>query len=311
MPIMTIMEVVEAVSEHGKCSIIQITEYTGYGTTTVNKAMKNALSLGLVSAETGDRGTSIYVSTIRNLRTAHRKKEVFQKYLQHLDAFMLTCRMLDQGNDVNEALRKAASLLGIDSSNVYKLTAFIRWAKELGILQAMEDGRVVICDDCKPREELVVGLTPVDLENDIKARLALATQVGNEAFAFMDNTSKDLAVEAMRTAVTDPEGSCETSGKVLEDFLRDIATDKHVNTKKATGAVQVMNCLLAKNIGHTKHGQLVACISTIRAMSAHSKDKETNDIWEKTLETAFVVLQLTLRVIRSLHQFIYSNRQTI
>jgi hypothetical protein len=238
---------------------------------------------------------------------------VIRQALQGFRPFQALTEGLALGEDATTATRKAALTLRLKGRDAERLAILLRWGVDLGILQD-GGGGIRLAPEIQPSVRPgPPTLSAEDLESEARARLYNARRLGREANNYLDETDRKLLADALLSYEAKPRDSVEHTGQALEDFLRELASDKGLAAEagKLNGIGQLVNLLYTKGVIHSHHQKLADAVATARNAAAHRKDKKTMTPWMITPLAAFSSHSVALTVIRSIHQFITSGRQVL
>jgi hypothetical protein len=125
----SIFDVLDAVAWMSDPSAIKIAQFTNMDPRTVGKVLKNALTLGILDN----------INREYSLRLPYpwkgsedEKKAVLRESLYKMPLMRQLRQFLKLGDDHATALRKAATLAGVENYQESALSPLLKWARELG-----------------------------------------------------------------------------------------------------------------------------------------------------------------------------------
>jgi len=272
---------------------------------TSRKALLNLSGLGL-SAK-GDEGF-FYLVPSEESSSCRKSKELLKKYLQNYRPFELFCELLLRGENVEDAKRKTISILKWSKRNPSDLNPLLKMGEDLGLL-IKKDDRYFIAKNITKKVKKIKEHFSVKLKSEFEVGLYISNRVTSECFQFMGKPERERLIGAFINADSDPEKSCENSGKALENFLRIIMDKENISHSKFNGLLQLANEMVRIGLIHPKQKELCASINAIRTTSAHDRDKLTNKPWRKSPEIAYDMFSLTLNTMRSIFLFWKNKKQ--
>ncbi|MEX2553470.1 MAG: hypothetical protein WD627_10785 [Actinomycetota bacterium] len=311
VPPPTLAAFLEAVAVHPNQDLGRLAEYANFSVSTARKALPTLESLSVVEQSSDNR----YLTKAEGVKRADLDSAllVLRRALQAYRPFEALCEGLSLGESLEDAVRKAGLLLGLDSHGTKQFAALVKLGRSLGVLQG-EGQTIALAPQFAPNNSQILEvLTVKDVESEGRARLFNARWLGRPANNILDEVDRQLLCDALLKHSVDPKKAVDSAGQALEDFLRELAGSKGYVAESArlNGASQLASLLISKGVIHTHHQKLVEAVSTVRNSSAHRKDKRTLEPWEITEHGALTVMFQTLIAIRSIGEFVIGGRQTI
>jgi hypothetical protein len=312
VPIRTLGAFMEAAAVHSTDDLERLGNYAGFARSTARKAVPTLETLGILKRDNGGPYTVTVEGITRGL-SDEAKEPIIRRALLGFRPFEVLIEGIALGESRDDATRKTLLLLDLPESDASKLDLLLRWASDLGIIEAANGEPRLVAELSVERTDELGALTPEDVESEAKARLFNARRLGRNATNYLDEVDRGLLADALLTHESDPRKSIDASGQAIEDFLRHVADERELETeaKKKSGAGQLANLLYTKGVIHNHHQKMVDAAATIRNATAHRKDRKTLAPWELTAFGAFTALSMTLTAIRSIHMYITNGNQTI
>lgn len=314
VPVSTLCLFLEAVGAHPHEEIAQLATYAGRSSSTARQAISDLTEIGLVERDSAGRFTATTGQIGRGIKEA-QLRQLIRRALFNYRPFSVVCEGIAWGETEDEAIRKSTVLLSISKNNADIFKKLIRWGEELGILNRNTTGQLIISEEFKPDiDQLSIGFpTEQDITSEVRARLYVSSYLGMIINNYIDDVNRSILADALLKATHDPVTAIEDSGRVLENFLRQIAADKSLSKEAQTknGATQVAMMLRNHDIIHTHHMNLIQAIATIRNSQGHSLDKITGQVWSTESKTAFWAIQGTLITLRSVYEYVHNKQQVI
>jgi len=130
---------------------------------------------------------------------------------------------------------------------------------------------------------------------------------------FNDNLSRvpetvimDLK-EGVINANDHPDNSLTDTGRALENYLR-LRYGQLIDLKDSNGIIQISNKLRKNRLISNKHNNIINALGSIRSIGdAHGIDKEEEKTWEVSWDSALLFISLTIKIIRSIENYINGN----
>ena len=156
-----------------------------------------------------------------------------------------------------------------------------------------------------------------ELNNDL---IILRESIKDESAAilyirenFNDNLSRvpetvimDL-MEGVINANDHPDNSLTDTGRALENYLR-LRYGQLIGLKDSNGIIQISNKLRKNRLISNKHNNIINALGSIRSIGdAHGIDKEEEKTWEVSRDSALLFNSLTIKIIRSIENYINGN----
>lgn len=312
VPVGTLGAFMEAAAVHSTDDLERLGSYAGFARSTARKAVPTLETVGILKRDNGGPYTVTVAGVTRGL-SDEAKEQIIRRALLGFRPFEVLIEGIALGESRDDAIRKTLLLLDLPESDASKLDLLLRWASDLGIIEASNGEPRLVAELSVERSDELDVLAPEDVESEARARLFNARRLGRNATNYLDEVDRGLLADALLTHESDPRKSIDASGQAIEDFLRHVADERGFGTeaKKKSGAGQLGNLLYTKGVIHNHHHKMVDATATIRNATAHRKDKKTLAPWQLTAFGAFTALSMTLTAIRSIHMYITKGNQTI
>ena len=191
---------------------------------------------------------------------------------------------------------------------------FIELAKQLQIFEKDESGNWSLAKDIDaPAQDAIVEETLSTADSVVKCRLLVARQLRESANDYLSDREHELLAKAYLNHHINPEEAIEAAANGLENFLRHVAKDKGLEDKapKHNSSGQLATMLRTKEVIHDHHKNLITACQPARNANIHDKDKHTLELWEVTPLAALSAVTTTLTAIRSIHAFVFENKQLL
>lgn len=111
----------------------EIAQFAGINPRTAGKLLKNCLALGIVQTATKNKYALAlpypYKGSPDQKRAVIREALVRMPLMKHLRQFMLL------GNDIDDAIRKAATVIGVSNYDSKAFAPLMKWAKQFDVLE--------------------------------------------------------------------------------------------------------------------------------------------------------------------------------
>jgi DNA-binding IclR family transcriptional regulator len=310
--IATMFATLRAVAAHPGARLPEIARFAGLGESTTTRAASSAVAIGLIRRDTTG---AFFVVPAEITRAVDNETlaNVMKRALIAYRPFESICEGLALGESIEDSTRKMAVLLGIRDQDAERVGIVVKWGEELGIF-CRANGRVVLGVD---RTSIVGAASPMlkseTVESETKARLYVATRLGRELYAALDEPNRQLLASAVADIEADPARAVERAGQAIENWLREVAAANGYGSEAKTmnGAGQLASLLVSKAVIHSHQQKLIETVSTLRNAKAHHKDKKTLVPWSITDTGAVVSLASTLVAMRSIHEFISKGAQLL
>lgn len=269
------------------------------------RALENAVQFHMIR-----KADSRYFSTsdVSDVSRATKEQQplLFRKFLQRFDPFILFVSLIGRGNALDQAARKITVIYDIDAQPTSIQDTFSSWGAYAGIIEAKK-GKVILKVDTPILSAEYIRDLLEAMEHDIKARIYIATKLGENVFGYMKQDEVDFLVKAVRTHQKDPRNSIDDAGRAFEDFLRRVIIDKQKDASKCKGVTELAECLKGEKLIDQKQLEICQGIGSIRIAAAHSKDRITVEPWQINPDAAIETILLSLTMIRSIHSYVFSN----
>ncbi len=304
-----IMDSVERCSVQ-KASLAELVSYTGKSEAYVKSAITAASVLGmlLVSDDLYYCSSECH-NDLDDISTDELRIQVFRKWLQKWEPYMLFIKYLSYEDSCADAVRKISSFYNFNIKQKAIETLFSNWGKGSGILDS--NGKVVSAPvaffntrDIKQMKE--------EVNSDFNIRLYLVSALTEKVYKWLNIDEIDELVTSILKYKNEPRIAIECAGRAYEDFLRRICSEVNLDAQKKNGISQVANHLyssrddLGNNISfiHSKQYNISQGIGDIRNMAGHSKEAKTMERWELSEVGALSLILLVIANMKSVYYYV-------
>lgn len=191
---------------------------------------------------------------------------------------------------------------------------FIKFAKQLQIFEKNESSNWSLAKDIDaPAQDAIIEETLSTADSVVSARLLVTRQLEESANEYLDDHDQNLLAKAYLNHHSNPEEAIKTAAKGLENFLRHVAKDKGLEDRapKHNGSGQLATMLRTKEVIHDHHKNLIMACQPARNADIHDKDKHTLVPWKVTPLAALATITTVLTAIRSIHAYVFEQRQIL
>ncbi len=301
------MEVVEGAcnKQQNGITVVEAARYAKVGEDYAARALENAVQLSMLR-RTDERYFSTNDVSDVSRATKEQQPLLFRKFLQRFDPFILFVSLVGRGNTLDQAARKITVIYNIDAQHTSIQATLTSWGSFAGIIEAKK-GKVVLKVETPTLSAEYIRDLLQAMEHDIKARIYIATKLGENVFGYMKQDEIDFLVKAIRTHQKDPRNSIDDAGRAFEDFLRRVIIDKQIDASRCKGVTELAECLKGGKLIDQKQLEICQGIGSIRVAAAHNKDRITVEPWQINPDAAIETILLALTMIRSIHNYVFSS----
>lgn len=293
-----------------EASLAELVSYTGKSEGYVKSATTAATVLGMLFL-TNDL---YYCNTechndLDDVSTDEFRIQVFRKWLQRWEPYMLFIKYVSYGDSCVDAVRKLCSFYSFNIKHKAIETLFNNWGKGSGILD--NNGKVlsVQIDFINMKD---INQMKEEVTSDFNIRLYLVNALTEKVYKWLNIDEIDELVTSIIKYKNEPRIAIECAGRAYEDFLRRICLEVNLNAQKKNGISQVANHLyssrdnLGNNISsiHSKQYNISQGIGDIRNMAGHSKEARTMERWELSEAGALSMILLVIANIKSVYYYV-------
>lgn len=233
---------------------------------------------------------------------------LFRKFLQRYNPFILFVTLIGKGNTPEEAARKLKVIYDIDASVEIITVTMLGWGEYSQILKRVK-GKVELQIETEQLSAEYIRELLEAMTHDVKARMYIASKLGEEVFGYMHSDELDLLVKSIREHQSDPRDAIDDCGRAFEDFLRRIGIDKSVPVNNCKGIQELADALKGARLIETKHLDVCKSINVLRIAAAHNKDRNSVKKWILNPDAAIECILFTLTIIRGIHNYIFKQIQ--
>ncbi|MCM1501017.1 MAG: hypothetical protein NC124_21370 [Clostridium sp.] len=293
-----------------KASLSELVSYTGKSEAYVKSAITAASVLGMIVISDDFYYCSDECNNdLDESATDDLKMQVFRKWLQKWDPYMLFVKYLSYGDSSADAVRKLCSFYNFNIKQKAVETLFSNWGKGSGIIDG--NGKVVSAPlaffDVNGLKQL-----KEEVSSDFNIRLYLINALTEKAYKWLNIDEIDELVTSILKYKNEPRIAMECAGRAYEDFLRRICLEVNLDAQKKNGISQVANHLyssrddLGNNISyiHSKQYNISQGLGDIRNMAGHSKEAKTMERWELSGIGALAMILTVITNIKSIYYYV-------
>lgn len=292
----------------------EIVSYTGKSVGYVKSAILSALVLEMLIDSNGKYSCNKLCSDeLLDGSNDEYKLEIFKKWLQKWEPYMLFVKYLSFNDSIETAVRKICSFYKFNVSQKAVGTLFLNWGKSSGILDNV--GKVKI------NTYNILDMTDADKMKedsniDCGIRLYLIEALSDKVYSYLNVDEIDELVTSLLKYDKEPRIAIECAGRAYEDFLRRICLEINLDVQKMNGISQVANFLYSSkddmgnkifNI-HSKQYNISQGIGDMRNMAGHSKEAKTMERWELTEIGALSMITSVIANIKSIYNYVLEKK---
>lgn len=303
-------EVVESLSHRQPLSKQEVAEYLGRTKVYISSALTAAEQLGLVVRKDSTFLLTSQASDI--VKTfGDQRRIAFKKALVRFDAFVTFAMFLARGNSIEEAARKVKVIFEIEDPTEIISKTLRSWGAYTRVLIKTKAGRYETEITAEELDEHYLKNLQDAIEDEMKARLFIASKLRARTFAFLSEAEKTYAVSAMLKHRTQPEDAVKDAEKCFESFLTRLAVADQVNISGVSGIEQLGNALKSVDSILEQHRKLCSYHAVFRNAADHALDKVTLKPWNIEADSALEIILSTLTAMRSMHSYVDSKDQIL
>jgi len=306
-----IMEVVEGACNRQLEGITapEAAKYAGISSEEyARKALDSATQLGMLTKTDQKYYPTNDISDFPRA-SKEQKPFLFRKFLQRFDPFILFASLLGRGNLLDQAARKVGVIYSVEAGPESIRFTLSNWGEYAQIIEAKK-GKIVLKIETPILSAEYIRELLEAMEHDIKARMYIATKLGDNVFGYMRQDEIDFLVKSIRTHQKSPRNSIDDAGRAFEDFLRRVLLDKEKDASDCKGITELAERMKGEKLVDQKQLEICRAIGSIRVAAAHSLDRLSNEAWTINPDAAIETILLTITMIRSVHVYVFLNIQT-
>ncbi len=304
-----IMETVEGIcyKSHDGVDYSEAAQYIGKGIAYARRALDASLQLGLTEEK---ESRFFAVKDATDISRANREQwpVIFRIFLQRYSPFILFVMLIGKNNSIEDAARKTKVIYNIEASIDIISSTLLGWGEYSKILKKDRKKVTLQIETEKLSAEYIRELLEA-MEHDMKARVYIASKLGENVFGYMKDDELDFLVKGIREHQTDPRDAIDDAGRAFEDFLRRIGTDRSIPVTEKKGIQQLADALRSGTLIDIKHLELCKAINSLRIAASHSKDRNSLERWILNKDASIECILLTLTTIRSIHHYVFKQIQ--
>lgn len=114
-------------------SVKQVAQFAGIDPRTAGKLLRNSLTIGIVQKATDE--AHILALPYPYKGSSEQKTAVIREALVRMPLMRYFRQFMSLGNQVEDALRKAATIIGVTDFNSSAFSPLMKWAKQLDVLE--------------------------------------------------------------------------------------------------------------------------------------------------------------------------------
>lgn len=293
-----------------EASLGELVSFTGKSEGYVKSAITAASVLGMLSIS-----DELYHcngechNDLDDVSTDELKIQVFRKWLQKWEPYMLFIKYLSYGDNGEEAVRKLCSFYNFNIKHKAIENLFNNWGKGSGIID--NNGKVILVPINFIAIEDINQMTE-EVSTDFNIRLYLVNVLTEKVYKWLNIDEIDELVTSIIKYKNEPRIAIECAGRAYEDFLRRICLEVNLDAQKKNGISQVANHLYSSRDDsgnslsyiHSKQYNISQGIGDIRNMAGHSKEARTMERWELSGVGALSMILLVLANIKSVFYYV-------
>jgi hypothetical protein len=292
-------------------SMDEIAEYLGKSARYAADVAAAAVSLGILALKDGRYKTSQEASDLAKASFDQRPL-VFRKFLIRYDPFVIFATLIVKGYKVDDSARRVKVIFSVTEPLSMVINALRSWGRYAGIIEHSQQGeRIVGVTEEKLTEQYLEDFIRA-LQDEFHAKLFIASKIGDAAFAFLKETEKTYLINSLQKYRDHPDDSMKDVGNTLENFLRNVATERTLPTTQAQkGIGQLANILRANRVILEEHKKMCDYVNIFRIAADHGNHPETLQPWKIESDSALEAFLSNLTTIRSIYSFVSSSGQIL
>jgi len=308
----TIMEVIECgfFTKGRRIGAKEAAKYANISEEYARRALDAAVQLEVMREETGKYYTKSENDDVSRA-TQDQHPIIFRRIVQRYDPFILFLMLIGKNNTSENAARKISVIYNMQASPDVIEKTLVEWGKYAEIIEVGTKGKISLKIETEKLSAEYIKELLEAMENDIKARVYIASKLGERVFGYLKHDEIEFLVLAIRKHEEEPRNAIDDSGRAFEDFLRRLGTDCKLDMSPCKGIGELSEALKGANLIDQKHLEICKGLNSIRLAAAHSKDRKTNIPWKINPDSAIEAILLSLTMIRSLHKFVFDKIQEI
>ncbi len=237
---------------------------------------------------------------------------VFRKALQSFPPFVLYVSLISKGFPSDNASQILRGVVDVSTSDKTIAKMFRNWGLKSKLIVAKNNTLTTAIGDKGFSHEYIKSLIKA-LDNDMTAKVFLIDILGNEIFGYLSKIDVDISslASSLLDYEKDPKQSLKKSIDVLETFIHKYGSDNNIDVKGLNGINALVNRLFEKQLILQNHKNIGNGIGGLRNITGHGVDKDTQDEWDVTKQSALSGILLVPIFIKSLYLYLKYKQQTI
>jgi hypothetical protein len=279
----------------------------------VNNAISQCVQLGLL---TENKGQLTAGDKYRDLTKRSEKSQlliVLRQALQNYPPFLIYVDFISKGYSSEDSAWMTSGIFDISSPKDRIEKLFRNWGLQTALIVSDAEGRLTIPEGEKGMPNNYVRDLINALKADLTAKIFLIETMSPNAYKYLTESKIDIDVlaDALVNYEHDPKTSANKASQFFENFLFKFGTDVGANVTKGNGTIQYADIIKAEKDPYLLKNQKHLCygIGSLRNMSHHDPDKETNKSWVFTPQGAIITSLIVPATIRSIYLYWSEQKQ--
>ena len=237
---------------------------------------------------------------------------IFRKALQSFPPFVLFVSLISKGYSPENSSQILRGVVDISTSDKVIARVFRNWGLKSKIVVVKNNTLTTSIGDKGLSHEYIKSLIKA-LDSEMTAKVFLIDILGNEIFGYLSKIDVDInnLASSLLDYEKDPKQSLKKSTDVLETFIHKYGSDNNIDVKGLTGINALVNRLFEKQLILQNHKNVGNGIGGLRNITGHGVDKDTQDEWEVTKQSALSGILLVPIFIKSLYLYLKYKQQII
>jgi hypothetical protein len=282
--------------------------YAGISEEYARRALEATVQLGIMSEDSGKYFTRGEVDDVSRA-TKDQHPIIFRRFVQRYEPFILFLMLVGKGNTIDSAARKISVIYDVDSPPTMIEKTLTEWGKYADLIEVGTKGGISLKIETEKLSAEYIKELLEAMEHDVKARIYIASKLGEDVFGYLKHDEIEFLVSAIRKHQEDPRNALDDAGRAFEDYLRRLGTDRGVNMSGCKGIGELSDYLKGSDLIDQKHLEICKAINSVRLAAAHSKDRKTITPWKINPDAAIEAILITLTAMRSIHNFVSNKTQ--
>lgn len=235
---------------------------------------------------------------------------IFRRALQSYPPFILFVSLISKGYSPEISSQILRGALDVSTSDTVISKAFRNWGLKSSLIIKKDNQLTTSIGEKGLSHEYIKSLIKA-LDNDMTAKVFIIDILGNEIFGYLSKIEVDITqiASSLLDYEKDPKQSLKKATDVLETFIHKYGSDNNIDVKGLTGINALVNNLFDKNLILKNHKNIGNGIGGLRNITGHGVDKDTQEEWEVTKQSALSGILLVPIFIKSLYLFLKQNHQ--